>query len=164
GAVQVITADNGNFLFKFDNNTSYDRVLRNGPWEVWGAYLALKRWEEGMSLCKDSFSSIPVWVKLANVPSELWTRPGLSYVGSALGVRLCMDAATSAGNRLSFAKVCVEMKASSSFLNSFKVRRRNDILSDVMVQYVWKPSVCSVCRVFDHSSKQCHLVERKEAT
>ncbi|GAV83566.1 DUF4283 domain-containing protein [Cephalotus follicularis] len=164
GAVQVVTADNGNFLFKFDNNTSCDQVLSNGPWEVWGAYLALKRWEEGMSLCKDSFTSIPVWVKLANVPSELWTRPGLSYVASALGVPLCMDAATSAGNRLSFARVCVEMKASSSFPNSFKVRRRNGTLSEVMVQYVWKPSVCSVCRVFDHSSKQCHLVERKEVT
>ncbi|GAV80347.1 DUF4283 domain-containing protein [Cephalotus follicularis] len=37
GAVQVITADNGNFLFKFDNSTSCDQVLRNGPWEVWGA-------------------------------------------------------------------------------------------------------------------------------
>ncbi|GAV70132.1 DUF4283 domain-containing protein, partial [Cephalotus follicularis] len=145
------------FLFKFDNSTSCDLVLRNGPWEVWGTYLALKRWEEGMS-------NIPVWVKLANVPSELWTRPGLSYVASALGVPLCMDAATSASNRLSFARVCVHMKASSRFPNSFKVRRRNGILSDVMVQYVWKPSVCSVCRVFDHSSKQCHLVERKEPT
>ncbi|GAV74243.1 DUF4283 domain-containing protein, partial [Cephalotus follicularis] len=68
GAVQVITADNGNFLFKFDNSTSCDQVLRNGPWEAWGAYLALKRWEEGMSLSKDSFSSIPVWVNLPTFP------------------------------------------------------------------------------------------------
>ncbi|GAV92219.1 DUF4283 domain-containing protein, partial [Cephalotus follicularis] len=155
GRVQVITGANGNFLFRFDSSSSCDLVLRNGPWEVWGAYLALRRWEEGMSLSKDSFSSIPVWVKLANVPPELWTRPGLSYVASALGVPLCMDAATSAGNRLNFAHVCVEMKASSSFLNSFKVRQRSGILAEVMVQYVWKPSVCSACRVFDHSSKQC---------
>ncbi|GAV93116.1 DUF4283 domain-containing protein, partial [Cephalotus follicularis] len=77
GGVQVISGANGNFLFKFDNSTSCDLVLSNGPWEVWGAYLALRRWEEGMSLSKDSFSSIPVWVKLANVPPELWTRPGL---------------------------------------------------------------------------------------
>ncbi|GAV92904.1 DUF4283 domain-containing protein, partial [Cephalotus follicularis] len=109
GNVQIITGANGNFIFKFDSSLSCDLVLSNGPWEVWGAYLALRRWEEGMSLCKDSFSSIPVWVKLVNVPSELWTRPGLSYVASALGVPLCMDAATSAGNRLSFARVCVEM-------------------------------------------------------
>ncbi|GAV93056.1 DUF4283 domain-containing protein [Cephalotus follicularis] len=161
GSVKVITGANGNFLFKFDNSASCDLVLSNGPWEVWGAYLALRRWEEGMSLSKDSFSSIPVWVKLANVPPELWTRPGLSYVASALGVPLCMDAATSAGNRLNFARVCVEMKASSSFPNSFKVRRRSGILAEVMVQYVWKPSVCSACRVFDHSSKQCQLVEDK---
>ncbi|GAV92184.1 DUF4283 domain-containing protein [Cephalotus follicularis] len=161
GSVKVISGANGNFLFKFDNSATCDLVLSNGPWEVWGAYLALRRWEEGMSLSKDSFSSIPVWVKLANVPPELWTRPGLSYVASALGVPLCMDAATSAGNRLNFARVCVEMKASSSFPNSFKVRCRSGILAEVMVQYVWKPSVCSACRVFDHSSKQCNLVEDK---
>ncbi|GAV74042.1 DUF4283 domain-containing protein, partial [Cephalotus follicularis] len=155
GAVSVITGDNGTFLFKFDNSSARDLVLSNGPWEVWGAYLALRRWEEGMSLSKDSFSTIPVWVKLANVPSELWTKQGLSYVASALGVPLCMDAATTAGNRLSFARVCIEMKASSNFPTSFKVRRRNGTLVEVLVQYAWKPSPCSECKVFDHTSKQC---------
>ncbi|GAV59561.1 DUF4283 domain-containing protein [Cephalotus follicularis] len=162
GAVSVITGDNETFLFKFDNSAARDLVLSNGPWEVWGAYLALRRWEEGMSLSKDSFSSILVWVKLANVPSELWTKPGLSYVASALGVPLCMDAATAAGNCLSFARVCIEMKASSNFPTSYKVRRRNGTLVEVMVQYARKPSPCSVCKVFDHSSKQCHLVARKD--
>ncbi|GAV92720.1 DUF4283 domain-containing protein, partial [Cephalotus follicularis] len=109
GNVQVIAGADGYFLFRFSNNTSCDLVLSNGPWEVWGAYLALRRWEEGMSLCKESFSSIPVWVKLTNVPAELWTRPGLSYIASALGVPLCMDAATAAGNRLNFARICIEM-------------------------------------------------------
>ncbi|GAV66714.1 DUF4283 domain-containing protein [Cephalotus follicularis] len=161
GAVTVITGDNGTFLFKFDNSAARDLVLSNGPWEVWGAYLALRRWEEGMSLSKDSFSTIPVWVKLANVPSELWTKQGLSYVANALGVPLCMDAATTAGNRLSFARVCIEMKASSNFPTSYKVRRRNGTLVEVLVQYAWKPSPCSECKVFDHSSKQCHLVARK---
>ncbi|GAV87329.1 DUF4283 domain-containing protein, partial [Cephalotus follicularis] len=158
GGVSVITGDNGTFLFKFDNSAARDLVLSNGSWEVWGAYLVLRWWEEGMFLSKDSFSSIPVWVKLSNVPSELWTKPGLNYVASALGVPLCMDAATTAGNRLSFARLCIEMKASSSFPASYKVRRRNGTMFDVMVQYAWKPSACSVCKVFYHSSKQCHLV------
>ncbi|GAV75009.1 DUF4283 domain-containing protein, partial [Cephalotus follicularis] len=164
GGVNVITGDNETFLFKFDNSVARDLVLINGPWEVWGAYLVLRCWEEGMSLSKDSFSSIPIWVKLANVPSELWTKSGLSYVASALGVPLCMDAATTTGNRLSFARVCIEMKASSNFLTSYKVRRRNKTLVDVMVQYAWKPSPYSVCKVFDHSSKQCHFVVRQDGT
>ncbi|GAV80196.1 DUF4283 domain-containing protein, partial [Cephalotus follicularis] len=88
GSTQVIAGVDGNFLFRFSNNTSCDLVLSNGPWEVWGAYLALRCCEEGMSLCKESFSSIPVWVKLTNVPAELWTRAGLSYIPSALGVPL----------------------------------------------------------------------------
>ncbi|GAV77269.1 LOW QUALITY PROTEIN: Exo_endo_phos domain-containing protein/DUF4283 domain-containing protein, partial [Cephalotus follicularis] len=157
GAVSVITGDNGTFLFKFDNCAARDLVLSNGPWEVWGACLALRRWEEGMSLSKDSFSSIPVWVKLANVPKS-----GLSYVASAIGVPLCMDAATTASNHLSFSRVCIEMKASSNFPTSYKVCQRNGTLVEVMVQYAWKPSPCSVCKVFDHSSKQCHLVARKD--
>ncbi|GAV59562.1 DUF4283 domain-containing protein [Cephalotus follicularis] len=164
GGVSVITGDNGTFLFNFDNSAARDLVLSNGPWEVWGAYLALRQWEEGMSLSMDSFSRIPVWVKLYNIPAELWTKPGLSYVASVLGVPLCMDATNTAGNRLSFARVCIEMKASSCFPSSYKVRWRNDTLIDVMVQYSWKPLACSVCRVFDHSSKQCHHAEKKDAT
>ncbi|GAV70613.1 DUF4283 domain-containing protein [Cephalotus follicularis] len=105
GGVSVIIGDNETFLFKFDNSATRDLVLTNGPWEVWGAYLMLRQWEKGMSLSKDSFSSIPVWVKLSNVPYELWTKSGLSYVASALGVPLCMDTATTASNRLSFARV-----------------------------------------------------------
>ncbi|GAV92808.1 DUF4283 domain-containing protein [Cephalotus follicularis] len=164
GSVQVISGVDGNFLFRFSNSTSCEQVLSNGPWEVWGAYLTLKRWEEGISLCKESFSRIPIWVKLTNIPAELWTRTGLSYIASALGMPLCMDAATAAGNRLSFARVCVEMKAHSNFPHSFKVRRRSGILADIQVQYVWKPSPCSVCNVFDHSSKQCHLVDKRDPT
>ncbi|GAV68564.1 DUF4283 domain-containing protein [Cephalotus follicularis] len=105
GGVSVITGDNGTFLFKFDNSAARDLVLSSSPWEVWGAYLALRRWEEDMSLSKDSLSSIPVWIKLSNVLSELWTNTSLSYVASALGVPLCMDAATTSSNRLSFARV-----------------------------------------------------------
>ncbi|GAV61151.1 DUF4283 domain-containing protein, partial [Cephalotus follicularis] len=164
GGVSVITGDNGTFLFKFDNSTARDLVLSNGPWEVWGAYLVLRQWEEGMSLSKDSFSSIPVWVKLYNIPAELWTKPSLSYIASALGVPLCMDAATTTSNHLSFARVCIEMKASSCFPTSYKVRRRNGTMIDVMVQYSWKPLASSVCRVFDHSSKQCHLAAKKDTT
>ncbi|GAV76400.1 DUF4283 domain-containing protein, partial [Cephalotus follicularis] len=155
GGVSVITGDNGTFLFNFDNSATRDLVLSSGPWEVWGAYLALRQWEEGMSLSKDSFSSIPVWVKLYKIPAELWTKPGLSYVASALGIPLCMDASTTAGNRLSFARVCIEMKASSGFPTSYMVRRRNGTLIEVKVQYSWKPLACSICRVFDHSSRQC---------
>ncbi|GAV77004.1 DUF4283 domain-containing protein, partial [Cephalotus follicularis] len=150
GGVSVITGDNGTFLFKFDNNAARDLVLSNGPWEVWGAYLALRQWEEGMALRKDSFSNILVWVKLYNVPAKLWTKPGLSYVASALGVPLCIDTATTAGNRLSLARVCIEMKASSIFPISYKDRRRNGTMINVMVKYAWKPSACSVCRVFYH--------------
>ncbi|GAV75655.1 DUF4283 domain-containing protein [Cephalotus follicularis] len=164
GGVSVITGDNGTFLFNFDNSAARDLVLSNGSWEVWGAYLVLRQWEEGMSLSKDSFSSILVWVKLYNIPAELWTKLGLSYVASALGVPLCMDATTTACNRLCFSRVCIEMKASSCFPTSYKVRLRNGTLIDVMVQYSWKPLACLVCRVFYHSSKQCHLAAKKDAT
>ncbi|GAV92796.1 DUF4283 domain-containing protein [Cephalotus follicularis] len=43
GSVQVIAGVDGYFLFRFSNSTSCDLVLSNGPWEVWGAYLALRR-------------------------------------------------------------------------------------------------------------------------
>ncbi|GAV83738.1 DUF4283 domain-containing protein, partial [Cephalotus follicularis] len=155
GQIHIHSLEKRFYLFCFDHVSVGDKILDSGPWDMWGIHLDLRKWVLGMSFCKDSLKSILVWVKLSNIPSELWTKAGLSYEASALGVPLCMDATTLAGTRVSSARICVEMKATSNFLNSYKVRRRNGTLVGVVVQYAWKLTACPVCNVFDHSLKHC---------
>ncbi|GAV85952.1 DUF4283 domain-containing protein [Cephalotus follicularis] len=115
GTFSINTAKNSIYVFKCASKEVRDCILDNGPWDVWVAHLALRLWERDTLPRQCSFSKVPVWVKLVNIPLELWTPCGLSHLASVLGKPMHMDAAT--GNReiINFARVCVEMEAVSKF-------------------------------------------------
>ncbi|GAV69074.1 DUF4283 domain-containing protein [Cephalotus follicularis] len=92
--------------------------MDNGPWDIWGYHLAVRKWSRDMSLTLKDCKSIPLWVKLSRVPVQYWTKLGLSYIASVLGKPLHMDANTTNRYALTFACVCIDMEATSSFLDS----------------------------------------------
>ncbi|GAV74019.1 DUF4283 domain-containing protein, partial [Cephalotus follicularis] len=75
----------GVFMINFDNGQARDWVLANGPWDVWGYHFALRPWRKDMPLELGDCKSMPVWVKLRNVPVQYWNKVGLSYIASVLG-------------------------------------------------------------------------------
>ncbi|KAE8705789.1 hypothetical protein F3Y22_tig00110418pilonHSYRG00293 [Hibiscus syriacus] len=66
-------------------------------------------------------TGIPILVHLYNVPLELFSNDGLSYIASAIGFSLSMDSITASKTRLEFAKVCVEIEASDVIPKSIDV-------------------------------------------
>ncbi|GAV92418.1 DUF4283 domain-containing protein/zf-CCHC_4 domain-containing protein [Cephalotus follicularis] len=153
---------NGVFLIKFDNEQAREWVLNNGPWDVWGYHLALRMWSKDMSLSLDDCKSIPVWVKLKSVPVQYWNKDGLSYIASVLGKPLHMDANTTNKRVLAFARVCIEISASSSFPDSITLELENGGTTLIGVEYPWRPAACTLCKVFDHSNKSCPRATRRE--
>ncbi|GAV73104.1 DUF4283 domain-containing protein/zf-CCHC_4 domain-containing protein [Cephalotus follicularis] len=115
-----------------------------------------------MSLKLEECKSIPIWVKLSNVPVHLWSNLGLSYIASVLGRPLYMDAPTIKRQALTFARVCVDMLASSSFPNAINLDLDDGSSTVVDVEYPWKPQACSLCKVFDHANKSCPKAVRRE--
>ncbi|GAV92829.1 DUF4283 domain-containing protein/zf-CCHC_4 domain-containing protein, partial [Cephalotus follicularis] len=162
GTFSFHTVSSSVFLIKFDNGQTRDWVMDNGPWDIWGYHLALRKWNKGMSLKLEDCNSIPVWVKLSNVPVHLWTKIGLSYIASVLGKPLYMDSTTTNRQALAFARICVEMSASSPFPNTILLELEDEVTTVVGVEYPWKPQACSLCRVFDHSNKTCPRAARRE--
>ncbi|GAV92087.1 DUF4283 domain-containing protein, partial [Cephalotus follicularis] len=118
GRFSIHVAGNGVFLVKCENRQSRDWVLENGPWDVWGYHLAVRPWSQGMSLALGECKSMPVWVKLKGVPIQFWNKVGLSYIASVLGKPIQMDATTMSRYALLYARVCVDMKATSDFPES----------------------------------------------
>ncbi|GAV77379.1 hypothetical protein CFOL_v3_20850 [Cephalotus follicularis] len=66
-----------------------------------------------------------------------------------------MDTATKNRQIINFARVCVEIEATSKFLGFIWARRANGVVVDVKVEYSWKPTVCDHCMVFYHSNRAC---------
>ncbi|GAV62976.1 DUF4283 domain-containing protein/zf-CCHC_4 domain-containing protein, partial [Cephalotus follicularis] len=155
GSFSFHTVSTGVFMIKFENGHARDWALDNGPWDIWGYHIALKKWTKGMSLKLEDCNSIPIWVKLSNVPVHLWSKLGLSYIASVLGRPLYMDTPTTNRHSLTFARVCVDMLASSPFPSSIALDFDDGSSTVVNVEYPWKPQACSLCKVFDHSNKSC---------
>ncbi|GAV92398.1 LOW QUALITY PROTEIN: Exo_endo_phos domain-containing protein/DUF4283 domain-containing protein, partial [Cephalotus follicularis] len=154
--------DNGVFLAKFESSLARDWVLNNDPWDVWGYHLVIRMWTKDMSLSLGECKSIPVWVKMKGIPVQYWNKAGLSYIASVLGKPLHMDANTTNKRVLTFARVCIEMAASSLFPDNITLELEDGSTISIGVEYPWRPTACSLCKVFDHSNRTCHRAVRRE--
>ena len=100
-------------------------------------------------------AKLPVWIHLGNIPLELFTQKGISYIASAIGNPFYMDRITASQQRLAFAKVCVELEASMEAIRSIEVEVRNGKTVHVSVEYPWMPLKCSLCGIFGHGDNTC---------
>ncbi|XP_028125786.1 uncharacterized protein LOC114322640 [Camellia sinensis] len=117
----VVSIDNGFFIFKVKSEEAMDTILEDGPYYVGARLIVIKKWQPGLKLTKCEFSSVPLWVKLYNVPLELWSEEGLGYIASILGTPLYLDEPTFKRSRLTFARICIEVPANKEIPKSFKI-------------------------------------------
>ncbi|KAK0588873.1 hypothetical protein LWI29_006507 [Acer saccharum] len=151
----------GFYFFKFLDEEACSNVLEAGPWLFAGRMVILKKWHPRLILSKDSYSKIPVWVKLFNIPHEYWNEEGLSHIASAVGKPLYVDSLTESMKRISFARVCIEIDATCDLVHSFDLFMGDS--SDpklgenveILVEYQWKPKICTECKSFGHSITTC---------
>ncbi|GMP85741.1 hypothetical protein CsSME_00038783 [Camellia sinensis var. sinensis] len=154
GLKSVLSTANGFVFFMFDIIDSSTAVLEDGPWFIGGHFIVLKKWHSMMKLSKDQLDKIPIWVKLFNVPMEYWDDDDLSRIASAIGELLYMDRLTAHGDRVSFAKVCVEIRVDSILPTDFLIKCEGENI-EVGVEYLWKPAKCTKCQVFAHADDRC---------
>ncbi|XP_010026379.2 uncharacterized protein LOC104416729 [Eucalyptus grandis] len=103
-----------------------------------------------MELKKELQSSVPVWIRLKNIPFAYWSAPGISEIASAVGRPLYVDPLTEKMKRLSFARVCVEISAKLEKCEEVEVLVDDESFS-VSILYEWRPNSCAKCCAFGHN-------------
>ena len=137
--VEVCQAGPNLFIVQLPNEKTRDRVLESGPWHFQNKLLIVRKWEPGLKTLEFNMEKLPIWVQLGNVPLELFTQDGLSYIASAIGNPLYMDKFMSGQSRLSFAKVCVEIEAAFDIPRYIDVQMCDDSYVSVSVEVPWFP-------------------------
>ncbi|KAK8715103.1 hypothetical protein V6N13_042445 [Hibiscus sabdariffa] len=155
GVVEVSIVDDNLFIFRFVNSTVRDWVLENGPWHIQNNSLILRRWEPNMKILDFNLDRIHVWFHLRGIPLELFSRKGLSCIASAIGHPLYMDSVIASKQRLSYAKVCIEISTETLIPDSIEVKLRDGFSVSVGVEVPWLPPKCYRCSIFGHSHKNC---------
>ncbi|XP_077212044.1 uncharacterized protein LOC143847192 [Tasmannia lanceolata] len=156
GTLQMFTMDHGFFLFKFLCEEDCTRVLEDNGQNFGGRPLILQRWERNTTMETKKLTEILIWIKLHGRHLKFWNHHCLRRIASLIGKPLYMDTQTAESSRLNYARLCVLVSADQSLPESIKLRTSScEIIQQI--DYDWKPSSCSFCKDFSHSTKACHL-------
>ncbi|GJZ23762.1 zinc knuckle CX2CX4HX4C containing protein, partial [Tanacetum coccineum] len=72
GLKRIILNNKGFFFFKFDSRAGLEAVLEGSPWMIRNSSIILKKWSMSTSLLKEELTRIPIWVKLHDVPLQVY--------------------------------------------------------------------------------------------
>ncbi|KAL0386530.1 UNVERIFIED_CONTAM: hypothetical protein Slati_4596900 [Sesamum latifolium] len=112
----------------------------------------------------DEISSTPVWATLPSLPLECWNPNALGKIGSKLGTPIAMDSLTLKMERLSYARILVEVDASKKLVEEVEFILPNGVQRKQPVVYEYMPKFCSACNRFGHLEDSCHAAQPPAAT
>ncbi|GJR35199.1 zinc knuckle CX2CX4HX4C containing protein [Tanacetum coccineum] len=102
------------FFFKFDSRAGLEAVLEGGPWLIRKSLIILKKWSMDTRLLKEELTRIPIWVKLHDVPIQVFEEEGISLIATFIGKPVMLDSYTSSmcndsWGQSSFARCLIEV-------------------------------------------------------
>nr|GEW54876.1 hypothetical protein [Tanacetum cinerariifolium] len=74
---RIMMNSKGFFFFKFDSWAGLESILEGGPWLIRKSSIILRKWSMDTRLLKKELSCIPIWVKLHDVPIQVFKEADL---------------------------------------------------------------------------------------
>jgi hypothetical protein len=162
---------NGFFIFKFSSLEGMNKVLNGGTWFIRSTPLFLHVWVPNMRQKKEKITKVPVWVRIHNIPSVVYSKAGISLIAKQLGRIIRFDAGTNdmcknPWGRYSYARVLIELSTDLDVLESIEVeiplpKGKGHYMEVLDVEYEWWPSWCSKCVCLNHDDDVCPLRHKR---
>ncbi|XP_015169869.1 uncharacterized protein [Solanum tuberosum] len=141
----------GYFVVRFANAEERDMVLCSGPHHLLRRPVIMKPWVPEFNFKEEILTTIPLWVKIPNLPLNCWNSVVLSNIGSSLGNPLYADECTTQTSRISFARILVEVDVTRPLAKVIKIKYPKGRIVEQKVWYEWKPMFCQKCLQVGHS-------------
>ncbi|KAJ6871107.1 hypothetical protein NC652_036702 [Populus alba x Populus x berolinensis] len=150
--VKLTIHESGWLVYQFKNVDDKLVVLAEGPYSVYGRPLLLQLMSEYFNISTKNMTKVLVWVKFPNLPLKCWSIQGLSKISSVLGKPLQSDKLTATMERLSFARVLIELDLLDELPSSIPICLPNGTTLNQSVVYETFPRFYKHCRVLGHST------------
>ncbi|GKC66712.1 zinc knuckle CX2CX4HX4C containing protein [Tanacetum coccineum] len=122
----IIMMNNKGFFFKFDSRAGLEALLEGGIWMIRKTPIILKKWSMGTNLLKEELTRIPIWVKLHDVPIQVF------------------EEVNSEANLVDVVTIGVP-----------SLTRDDYTKETICFEYEWRPPRCDTCKIFGHIHDQC---------
>lgn len=137
---------------------SWNQVLSAGPYFIFQRPLPLKVMPTFFDFGNKELSKIPVWVKLWNLPLELWNPQALGKILSKVGLPIHTDHLTAFKGSISFALALVEVDASLELTEEVRFRLPTGKMFIQKIKYENRRAFCTHCKMIGHRLANCKAV------
>lgn len=151
---QVLYHDDGYYVFKFHTIADKERVMQAGPYFYGNKPMILRNWQLDFEFNADMFHQIPIWVKFPRLPLGYWSVKALSKVASAIGVPLYTDGFTAKAEKISYARVLIEVDITKTLPDAVVVETPSGPWNQP-IEYDWRPKFCNHCFKLGHMDTEC---------
>ncbi|XP_020271064.1 uncharacterized protein LOC109846252 [Asparagus officinalis] len=159
---EILLLKSGLFLFRFNSKEEMNDIMENGPWFFGSRPILLKYWTIEEEIEKSFENNYPIWIQLPGLRLNLWNAKCLSKIASVIGKPIATDKLTANRQRLSYARVLVEVKMPSTLPDHISIQGPNGKMINQRVHYEWKPKWCDYCKQLGHDAKSCRKQVRTQ--
>ncbi|KAG2248243.1 hypothetical protein Bca52824_087871 [Brassica carinata] len=139
GGMYVMDLPRQFFMVRFEKEDEYLAALTGGPWRAFGSYLMVRAWSPEFDPLRDDIVTMPVWIRLTNIPVNFYHRSILMGIAKGLGKPVPR-----------FARVCVEVNLAKPLKGTVLINGER-----YFVAYEGLAEICSKCRIYGHSVHGC---------
>ena len=123
GCMDCVDLTHEFFLVRFYTKEDLDSVLDKVSWFIGDFFLSLRPWEPFFKPSMASVSSITVWVRLHELPIELYETDALEQIGESLGRVLRIDVHTAMEARGKYARLCIQIDVNKPLVDTILIGR-----------------------------------------
>ena len=156
--LKVIPLSNGYYIASFTTREDRDYAFQEGPWMIEDHYLLVQRWRPNFNPWKaDLQRRIAAWIRIPDLPMELYNVESLRRIGNMVGKTLKIDRSTSIYDKGGFARISVEIDLHKPLLPAF-----NAFGEDRPIIYEGLHLVCFHCGKYGHEKDKCPMFCHEE--
>ncbi|GKB34763.1 zinc knuckle CX2CX4HX4C containing protein [Tanacetum coccineum] len=99
-----------------------EAILEGGPWLIRKSLIILKKWSMDTRLLKEELTRILIWVKLHDVPIQVFEEDGISLIATFIGKPIMLDSYISSmcndlWGRSSFARCLIKVSSEANLVD-----------------------------------------------
>lgn len=146
GGFEILDADNGYYMVKFDLQSDKERVESGGAWMIFDHYLYVFNWAPNFASPSAKIQRTMVWVRFPRLNLIYYNDQNvLLGLASVIGKPIRVDKDTLNVERGRFARVCLEIDLTQSVVGKFWIKD-----NWYHVEYEGLHLICAKCGCYGH--------------
>lgn len=161
--IDVHIVDDTTMKFRVTNPVMRARILRRGMWNIGNVPLVVTKWTPEELKEKAEIKSIPMWVYLKNVPMNMFSWQGLSFIASAAGFLVRLHPETASFSNFKLAKIFVNVDLSKEQPDKINFTKNG---KSSLVEFIYPrlPHRCHTCGKWGHIAAVCVMNKKNKGS